>query len=164
MKEGGWVPLWLTGKKCAATESRLTALSQWTARYKSVISPKSLFFWLTDKFTKVTVFTVQGGSSSVQNLDPLREMGRDVAVKLLVEKWTHKHEKWDWAWCHTQTQWLTIPFKWVFNKIIALQAVFSLVNSVILFTGSINFVSNDIHVCWILKKMVNCVAFPVDKL
>lgn len=104
MKEDGWVPLWLTGKKCAATESRLTALSQWTARYKSVISPKSLFFWLTDKFTKVTVFTAQGGSSSVQNLDPLREMGKDVAVKLLVEKWTHKHEKWDWAWCHLKNQ------------------------------------------------------------
>lgn len=82
--------------KCEAAGSRLTAPSQWATRCGSVISPKSLFFRLTDKFTRVTVFTARGDSSSMQNQDPLRKIRGGDAVTLLVEEWTHKHERLDW--------------------------------------------------------------------
>lgn len=141
--------------KCVAAGSRWTAPSQWAARYRSVISPKSLFFWLTDKFAQVTVFTAQGGSSSVQNPDPLREIRRDALSSCMLKN-EHKNtetESWIVPFKElAQMHWLTIPCKRFCNKIIALQAVFSPVSGVMLFTGSINFV---IHVCWMLKKMLS---------
>lgn len=67
------------------------------------MSPKSLFFWLTGKFTQVTVFTAWGDFSCVQKQDPLRKMRQDNAVKLLVEEWTRKREDEYWK--------KTVPFK-----------------------------------------------------
>lgn len=143
--------------KDEAAGSRLTAPSQWAARYGGVMSPKSLSLWLTDKFTRVTVFTAQGDSSSGQNQGPLegnknRQCCQTACWGMNIQTWK---ERWRRGWCcleiwHRHTRWQSSA-KCFATTTTALQFPWC-EQPYTLFTGSIHSISNDVCVHRMQKK------------